>query len=131
MASVITALERLRSDPGLKKRLWDNAETLYGRLSKLGLTLAAPLGPIIAVKIPNQELAVMCWNLLLDAGVYVNLAIPPGTPNSTSLLRCSASTAHTPEQIDWITGAFAKVAEVLGAHDASSDQHYAVGTSAE
>ena len=73
----------------------------------------------------------MCWNLLFKAGVYVNLAIPPGTPNSTSLLRCSASTAHTPEQIDSIAHAFAKVAEVLDSHAAASGQHYAVGASAE
>ena len=131
VASVTTALRRLRSDPGLKERLWNNAQSLYDKLSGLGLTLAAPPGPIIAVKIPNQELAVMCWNLLLKAGVYVNLAIPPGTPNSTSLLRCSASTAHTPEQIDSIAGAFAKVAEVLDSNEASPSQHYAVGTSAE
>jgi 8-amino-7-oxononanoate synthase len=132
VASVTTALRRLRSDPSLKERLWSNARTLYQRLGDLGLTLAAPPGPIVAVKIPNQELAVRCWNKLLEAGVYVNLAIPPGTPNSTSLLRCSASTAHTPEQIDWIAEAFAKVAEELAkAEPTAADQRYAVSNPAE
>jgi len=132
VASVTTALRRLRSDPSLKERLWSNARMLYQRLGDLGLTLAAPPGPIVAVKIPNQELAVRCWNKLLEAGVYVNLAIPPGTPNSTSLLRCSASTAHTPEQIDWIAEAFAKVAKELAkAEQRAVDQRYAVSNPAE
>ncbi len=116
VASVITALERIRSDPGLKTTLWRNAHALYDRLSALGLTLAAPPSPIVAVKVESQEKAVMCWNKLFEAGVYVNLAIPPGTPNSTSLLRCSASAAHTLEQIEWIAGAFAKVFQEVDGH---------------
>ena len=49
------------------------------------------------------------WKRLLDAGVYVNLAIPPGTPGGVSLLRCSVSAAHTPEQIEHIGEALVTV----------------------
>ncbi len=117
VASVTTALRRLRGDPSLMQSLWRNAHALYDRLSDLGLTLAAPPSPIIAVKIDSQEQAVMYWNKLIESGVYVNLAIPPGTPNSSSLLRCSASAAHTPEQIDRIADAFAEVAEQMHAYE--------------
>ena len=116
VASVTTALERIGSDPSLKTTLWRNAHALYDRLSALGLTLAAPPSPIVAVKVESQAKAVICWNKLLEAGVYVNLAIQPGTPNSTSLLRCSASAAHTLEQIEWIAGAFAKVFQEVDGH---------------
>ncbi len=119
VASVTTALRRISSDPSLRQTLWRNAHALYDRLSDLGLTLAAPASPIIAVKIPSQDQAVMYWNKLIAAGVYVNLAIPPGTPNSTSLLRCSASAAHTPAQIERIAEAFAMVAEDMRAYEAA------------
>ena len=33
--------------------------------------------------------------------------IPPATPDGSSLLRCSVSAGHTPEQIDTIGNAFA------------------------
>jgi 8-amino-7-oxononanoate synthase len=131
VASVTTALGRLRSDPGLQEALWRNAHALYDRLSALGLTLAAPPSPIIAVKIATQEQAVVYWNKLLEAGVYVNLAIPPGTPNSTSLLRCSASAAHTPAQIDRIATAFGQVAEEMHAHEAQVSDRYLLRQSAE
>ena len=54
------------------------------------------------------------WTGLFEAGVYVNLAVPPGTPNSLSLMRCSASAAHTDEQIERICAAFAEVGKALG-----------------
>jgi 8-amino-7-oxononanoate synthase len=47
-----------------------------------------------------METAVRFWNRLIDRGIYANLALPPATPGSLSLIRCSISAAHTQEQID-------------------------------
>jgi 7-keto-8-aminopelargonate synthetase-like enzyme len=49
------------------------------------------------------------WNALLEAGVYVNIALPPGTPARLCLLRCSVSAAHSSEDIDRIIELFGKV----------------------
>ena len=49
------------------------------------------------------------WNALLKSGVYVNIALPPGTPNKQCLLRCSVSAAHTDEDIDRIIDLFDSV----------------------
>jgi 8-amino-7-oxononanoate synthase len=57
---------------------------------------------------------VWAWNRLLENGVYVNLALPPGTPNGACLLRCSVSAEHTPAQIAEVCRRFAKVAAELG-----------------
>ncbi|MEL6506562.1 MAG: 8-amino-7-oxononanoate synthase, partial [Pseudomonadota bacterium] len=53
------------------------------------------------------------WNFLLENGVYVNLAIPPGTPNATSLLRLSVSAAHSAEDVDKIIAAYGAMAEAF------------------
>ena len=50
------------------------------------------------------------WNALLAAGVYVNIALPPGTPNKLCLLRCSVSAAHSDADIDRIIALFGSVA---------------------
>ncbi len=47
--------------------------------------------------------------------VYVNLVVPPATPDGSSLLRCSVSAGHTPDQIDLIGAAFADVQRACGA----------------
>ena len=49
------------------------------------------------------------WNALLKSGVYVNIALPPGTPNKQCLLRCSVSAAHTDADIDRIISLFDSV----------------------
>jgi 8-amino-7-oxononanoate synthase len=74
---------------------------------------------VIGVDMGDPGKATAFWNALLDEGVYVNLAIPPGTPNSTSLLRCSVSAAHSADQIDHIIKSFAAVGAKLAPPDAA------------
>ena len=70
--------------------------------------------PIVAVVIETRDLAVRFWDQLLGAGVYVNLAIPPATPRSLNLLRCSLCAAHDAGQIDTMIAAFKSVGRHLG-----------------
>ncbi len=114
VASVLAAVDQIERRPELMKTLWRNSHALHDGLSGLGFELGAPASPIVAVKMPSTEMAVLFWNRLLEAGVYVNLAIPPGTPNSLSLLRCSVSAAHTLEQIEQLRAAFEFVARDVG-----------------
>jgi 8-amino-7-oxononanoate synthase len=113
MASVLAALHRIEQDPGLRDRLWANAHRLYDGLTGLGLRPCSPPGPVIAVPMPDEITAARAWNLLREHGVYVNLALPPGTPNSLCLLRSSVSAAHTFDQIDAIVGRFGQVMATL------------------
>ena len=110
-ASALAALRQIESRPALRTRLWRNAAMLYDGLSALGFTLCAPLGPIVAVRMADRASAAYCWNQLLEDGVYVNLAIPPGTPDGSSLLRLSMSSAHTEDEITGICAAFSRLAE--------------------
>ena len=114
IASVLAAVDLIENDPSLMRTLWRNARALHDGLRQLGLSLGADPSPIVAIQMPSMEAAVSCWNLLMEAGVYVNLAIPPGTPNSMSLLRCSVSAAHTLDQIAQIRSAFGQVVAEIG-----------------
>jgi 8-amino-7-oxononanoate synthase len=114
VASVLSAFRQMARRPELRRRLWDNAKTLFEGLMAAGFDICAPMSPIIAVRLPDERAAVWAWNRLLENGVYVNLALPPGTPNGVCLLRCSVSAAHTPAQIEEICRRFATVAAELG-----------------
>ena len=113
-ASALAALRQIESRPDLRTRLWRNATMLYDGLSALGFTLCAPLGPIIAIRMADRASAAYCWNQLFEDGVYVNLAIPPGTPDGSSLLRLSVSSAHTEDEITSICAAFSRLGEDRG-----------------
>lgn len=110
IASARAALEILRDSPELRRRLWDNAHRLYGRLQGLGFTLGPEPSPVVAVMVASPEEGIAAWRSLLAQGVYVNMIMPPAAPNGGCLLRCSVGAAHTPEQIERIADAFATLA---------------------
>jgi len=109
IASTRRALQILSTKPELRHRLWDNANKLYRTLQDLGFTLGPEVSPIIAARFENMEEALAFWSGLLERGVYVNMVLPPATPDGRCLLRCSVSAAHTPEQMDTICQAFRDV----------------------
>jgi len=106
VAAARAALDKIAEKPELRDILRDRGLQLHKGLSELGFDLCGPPGPIIAVRRPNEIVAATEWNWLLEQGVYVNLAVPPGTPQSSSLLRISLSAAHTKEDINIILKAF-------------------------
>ncbi len=107
VATSIAALKVLKAEPERRAKLWANSERLFKGLRALGLhTGTDVVSPVIAVKMPDELTTITKWNSLFQNGVYVNMAVPPGTPNRLCLLRCSVSAAHTTEEIDRIITIF-------------------------
>ena len=107
VATSIAALKVLKAEPERRAKIWANSERLYKGLKGLGLDMGCDVvSPVVAVKMPDELTTVMKWDALFKAGVYVNMAVPPGTPNRLCLLRCSVSAAHTTEEIDRIIAIF-------------------------
>jgi 8-amino-7-oxononanoate synthase len=108
-ATTLEALRQLQKRPELKDTLWSNAQRLYGGLQALGLQLGPEISPVVAVRCSDRESVLSNWNRLLEAGVYVNMMLPPATPGGASFLRCSVSAAHTNAQIDTIIERFSEL----------------------
>jgi 8-amino-7-oxononanoate synthase len=106
VAAARAAMGEMMHGPDLGRELMARANQLHAGLSAAGFVPASPPGPILAVPRPDELTAVREWNQLLEAGVYVNLAVPPATPHAKSLLRLSVSAAHTEAEIDTIIAAF-------------------------
>jgi len=106
IASTRQALKILSSRPQLRRQLWENADWLYQHLKGLGLNVGPEPSPIVAVRQENRQEAFAFWSGLLKRGVYVNLVLPPATPDGNSLLRSSVSAAHTREQMEHICKSF-------------------------
>ena len=115
IAAARAAVDKVKQGTHLRDNLNARAKQLHQGLSELQFDLCADPSPIIAVRRPNEAVAAMEWNWLMENGVYVNLAVPPGTPQSSSLLRISLSAAHTKEDIDTLISAFKGLNENQGA----------------
>jgi len=109
IASTKAALGIIENTPRLREQLWENATRLYEGLKYMGFELSPEISPVIAVNVGTTDNALAMWKKLFDRGVYVNLVMPPATPNSNCLLRCSVSAAHTNAQLDVVLDAFASI----------------------
>ena len=115
IATATAALREIAARPELRHRLAHNSARLHQGFKDLGLELCCDVvSPVVAVRVADEPTAVTMWNALVQGGVYVNLALPPGTPNGTCLLRCSVSAAHSDDDIDKIIGIFSTVVAGMG-----------------
>ena len=114
VASVRKSLAKLRANPGLMQKLWQNVDTLYDGARAAGFSVGAQKGPVVAIHINDPALAARAWRAMLLNGVYVNLALPPATPSGTALLRCSVSAAHSTEQLQNVVAILTQVGRELG-----------------
>ena len=114
VGSVTAALSRISTDASLGERVRFNSGKLYRTLAQEGFAVGPEPNAIVALKMPDKETAVGFWNRLLDQGVYTNLALPPATPGSLSLIRCSISAAHSDSQIDTALSIVMAVGRELG-----------------
>lgn len=110
IATSLAAIRKLSAEPERRRRLAENSTRLFEGFKSLGLDLGCDVAsPVVAVRCPDEPSTLAMWHALLRAGVYVNLALPPGTPNKLCLLRCSVSAAHTDAEIERIIDLFGAV----------------------
>ena len=95
VVSAIANLKVIKRGGALRNRLMRNAKHLHRGLTDLGFKLGSDVSPVVAVVVPDPQTAITLWRGLMEAGVYVNVALPPATPFGYSLLRASLCAAHT------------------------------------
>jgi len=122
VAMAATSIRKLMHGQAKRARLWENTRALHGGLTAQGFHIATPTpeSAIVAVIMPDQVTTARMWAILLELGVYVNMARPPATPAGMFLLRCSLCAEHTAEQIAQVLDAFETAAARVGLSFASS-----------
>lgn len=109
VATAAASIRQLMKAGEKRERLWQNSIKLHEGLRARGFELATdkPESAIVALVMRDMEHGVRLWEALLDAGIYVNLARPPATPEGMTLLRCSLCAEHTSEQVEIVLDRFA------------------------
>ncbi len=116
-AASIQVLSLLDSQEGaqLRRRVKENGEHFRRDMSALGFELAGQDHPIIPVMLGDAQLAGRMADALLAEGIYMIGFSYPVVPKGKARIRTQMSAAHTPQQIDQVVAAFAKVGKALGA----------------
>ena len=115
VAAARAAIALIASDRhGLRASVWRNARQFHAGVSRLGLPLHSDAGPVGSIRLPGLAAGYAVWQGLLARGIYVNLLVPPATPDGEVVLRFSVSAAHKPQHIDAAISAFREVKDSVG-----------------
>ena len=109
VAAALAALDVMEREPERVTRVNEIADRMRAGYRALGFDVGESETPIIPIFIGESMTTMKVWRGLFDAGVYVNVAIPPAVPPGKSLLRTSVMATHTNEQLDRALEAFAEV----------------------
>lgn len=113
IAGVRAALAIIARDRSFRDRLWSNVRAFRTGLQRAGFDVGSDESPLVPVYTGPEDVTLAMWQGLLDAGVYVNLVVPPGCHQDQCLLRTSCSAAHTADQVREAVEIFAEVGNRL------------------
>lgn len=101
VASVLAALEIIKSEPERIEKLWSLTRHTISRLKSLGVEIGNTESPIIPIYIRDDFKTFQFTKLLMQKGIFVNPVVSPATASTSSLVRFSLMATHTIEQIDF------------------------------
>lgn len=113
-ATVLAALEIIKSEPERRERLWKTARRMQTGLRSMGYNIGTSVTPIIPLHIGPDMKTLLFWRELYAAGIFANPVLPPAVPPNRSLIRTSYMATHTDADIDQSLEVFEKVGRKYG-----------------
>lgn len=113
VASAIAALDILIEQPELVQQLNDNADYVRQGLIGMGYNVFPSRTAIVSIIIGNDIKGFELWKGLFDAGIFVNVFVPPAAPPGMSMMRNSFMASHKKEHLDIILETYQKIGKQL------------------
>ncbi|QCE32111.1 aminotransferase class I/II-fold pyridoxal phosphate-dependent enzyme [Acetobacteraceae bacterium] len=117
IGATLANLKEIQSHPEWRENIQRNAKQLNIGLREMGFSPNKDIAAIIGVPVGETPRAMLFWEKLLKKGVYVNLSLPPATPDNNGLLRMSVTSSHTSEEISQALKSIKEVKEEMEAFD--------------
>jgi 8-amino-7-oxononanoate synthase len=115
VATVLACLEVLEQEPERVTRVNAIGERMRRELRAMGYQIGESQTPIVPIIIGDMMKTMQAWKILMESGIYTNVALPPAVPPNMSLLRTSYMASHTDAHIDQVLATFDKVKHLLDA----------------
>lgn len=113
-ASVIAAIDIMRSEPERQENLWKVANYALKSFREAGFEIGNTETPIIPLYVRDNDKTFMVTRMLLDEGVFVNPVISPAVPPEDTLIRLAWMATHTIEHVDFAVEKTVKCFKKLG-----------------
>lgn len=113
VAAAIAALDILIEQPELVKQLNDNADYVRQGLINMGYKVFPSRTAIVSIIIDSDIKGFELWKGLYDAGVFVNVFVPPAAPAGVAMMRNSFMASHKKEHLDVILDKYHQIGKQL------------------
>ena len=113
VAASLKALELLSASTELRDKLEENTKFFREALNEGGLTIKPGVHPIVPIMIGDAGKSQKFAARMLEKGVYVIGFFYPVVPHGTARVRTQVSAAHSREDLEFATKAFAEVNDEL------------------
>ncbi|MDO8730905.1 MAG: 8-amino-7-oxononanoate synthase [Candidatus Omnitrophota bacterium] len=107
-AAALAALQVVRREPDLRRRLWENVRRWTSGLEGLGWDLISKTSPIVPVRVGGNRETMALAKALEEAGLYAPAIRPPTVPEGSARIRTSLTSLHTAGDLEEALGAFKK-----------------------
>ncbi len=114
LAAVLAALDVVEQEPSLRRRLWATTRRFLHAVRGMGFDAGNSQTPIVPITVGSIERTFEMWKGLNEAGIFVNVVLPPAVPAGSCLIRMTVTAAHTDEQIDRVIEALERIGARLG-----------------
>ena len=114
VASAIAALDVLIENPQLVTQLNENSDYVRQGLISMGYNVTDSRTAIVSIIIDSDIKGFELWKGLYDAGVFVNVFVPPAAPPGIAMMRNSFMASHKKEHLDIILDKYKEIGTKLG-----------------
>lgn len=105
-AASIAAIEIVKNEPQIRRRLWSLRERFVRGLAGLGIGAAASDTQIIPIIIGASDMALKAANEIIALGVFAPAIRPPSVPEGSSRIRATVTANLSDRDIDIAVEAF-------------------------
>lgn len=112
-------LELLRTEPGLREKLWQNVGLLQNGLKERGFNIGKTDSPVTPVYMNGgvEEATAMVMDLRENYNIFCSIVVYPVIPRGHIIYRLIPTAAHTEEDIQLTLQAFDETKQKLDAGD--------------
>lgn len=114
VATVLTCLDIMESEPERIKHLWDMTHLALEGFKSMGFDTGKSETPIIPLFIRDDIKALQLTQMLLADGIFINPVVSPAVPKEDCLIRYSLMATHTREQVEISVEKITRAAKALG-----------------
>jgi glycine C-acetyltransferase len=110
-------LELLRTEPGLREKLWENVRLLQSGLKERGFDIGKTDSPVTPVYMNGgvEEATAMVMDLRENYNIFCSIVVYPVIPKGHIIYRLIPTAAHTEEDIQLTLQAFDETKQKLDA----------------